>query len=89
MDWKIFLTAFSTLFLAEIGDKTQLAVFTLTASTQKPLAVFLGSALALSVVTGLGVLVGEGVGRVVPAHIMNKLAAALFIGIGIWMLLKR
>jgi putative Ca2+/H+ antiporter (TMEM165/GDT1 family) len=60
MDWKIFGTAFLTLFLAELGDKTQLAVITMTASTESKISVFLGASLALIVVTALGVLIGGG-----------------------------
>jgi len=88
MIWKVVLTAFTTLFLAELGDKTQLAVFTLTASSKAPLSVFVGSVLALSVVTGLGVLFGQGVTKLVPVEILNKSAALLFIGIGVWMFFK-
>ena len=47
MDWKIFGTAFVTLFLAELGDKTQLAVITMTAKTDSKLSIFLGASLAL------------------------------------------
>jgi Ca2+/H+ antiporter, TMEM165/GDT1 family len=58
MDWKIFGSAFITLLLAELGDKTQLAVITMTASTESKLSVFIGASLALVVVTALGVLIG-------------------------------
>ncbi len=84
MDWKIALTTFGALFLAEMGDKTQLAVMTLTASSRKPWAVFLGGSLALVVVTGLGVLLGGVVTRWVPAGVLTKGAAVLFVAIGVW-----
>lgn len=42
MDYRVFVTTFATLFLAEMGDKTQLAAINLTASTKQPLSVFLG-----------------------------------------------
>jgi hypothetical protein len=51
MDWKIFLTTLGTIFLAEIGDKTQLATILMTSKTGRPLAVFGGAVLALSLVT--------------------------------------
>jgi putative Ca2+/H+ antiporter (TMEM165/GDT1 family) len=85
MDWKLLLTAFSTLFLAEFGDKTQLAVVTLAASTRKPWPVFFGAVAALAAVTGLGVLFGEGAARWVPEAWLRRGAATLFIGIGVWM----
>jgi putative Ca2+/H+ antiporter (TMEM165/GDT1 family) len=88
MNLNVILTAFAALFFAELGDKTQLAVLTLTASTKQPLSVFVGASLALILVTGLGTLVGEGVARFVPTHLISKMAAALFIGIGVWMFVK-
>ena len=51
MDWKVFLTAFNMIFLAELGDKTQLATISLTCESDRPLAVFLGTVLALAVVS--------------------------------------
>ena len=84
MDWKVFLSAFGMLFLAEMGDKTQLAVLTLTAQTKQPLAVFLGAALALVLVTLLGVAVGETVTRFIPPVYLHKAAAVLFVAMGVW-----
>ena len=51
MDWRVFLTTFGVIFLAEMGDKTQLAAMTMSAQTKKPWAVFIGSALALTAVS--------------------------------------
>jgi putative Ca2+/H+ antiporter (TMEM165/GDT1 family) len=59
MDWKVLLTTFGILVLAELGDKTQLAVITMTTQTRKPLAVFLGAVSALALVTFLGVVFGH------------------------------
>ncbi len=56
MEWKIFGTAILTVFLAELGDKTQLAVITMTSATESKLAIFFGAALGLIAVTGLAVL---------------------------------
>ena len=89
MDLKIIGTTFMTLFLAEMGDKTQLAVLSLAAATRQPLAVFVGAAGALLLVTGLGVLVGEGLTRIVPEVILHKAAALLFIVIGVVMLFSK
>jgi len=44
MDWRVLLTTFGVIFLAEMGDKTQLAAMTMAAETKKPLAVFIGAA---------------------------------------------
>jgi len=89
MDLKIIGTTFMTLFLAEMGDKTQLAVLSLTAAGKQPLAVFVGAAGALLLVTALGVLVGEGLTRIVPEVILHKAAALLFIVIGVVMLFSK
>jgi putative Ca2+/H+ antiporter (TMEM165/GDT1 family) len=85
---KTFLEAFLALFVAEFGDKTQLAVITLTASTGKPWAVFLGASLALSAVTAFGVVFGQVALRFVPEVVMHRIAATAFIAIGTWMWLK-
>ena len=82
MDWKIVLTTFTTLFLAELGDKTQLAAITMTANTKQPLAVFIGGTLALACVTALGVVFGSALLEVVPEAVIKKVAAAAFIVIG-------
>lgn len=78
--------AFSTLFLAELGDKTQLAVFTLVTKCRAPLEVFLGSMLALGAVTLIGVFFGDLISRHVPPFYLKLGAAFLFIGIGAFML---
>jgi len=89
MDLRLIATTFTTLFLAELGDKTQLAVLSLTASSRQPLAVFVGAALALLAVTAIGVLVGEGVSRIVPPWLIQKAAALAFIAIGVLLLLGK
>jgi putative Ca2+/H+ antiporter (TMEM165/GDT1 family) len=89
MDWKIFLTTLGTIFLAEIGDKTQLATILMTSKTGRPLAVFGGAVLALSLVTLIGVTVGEGLISIVPQAILKKGAAIAFILVGLWMFLGK
>ena len=84
MDWKMAVTTFVTIFLAEMGDKTQLAIVTLSASSKKPLSIFIGGVLALSSVTLIGVLVGEAVTKALPENVLTKMAALLFIAMGIW-----
>jgi putative Ca2+/H+ antiporter (TMEM165/GDT1 family) len=85
MDWKIFLTTFGTIFLAELGDKTQLATIMMTSETKLPWSVFAGAALALCLVTLAGVLFGEGLIAVIPQHILKKVSAVAFVAIGVWM----
>jgi putative Ca2+/H+ antiporter (TMEM165/GDT1 family) len=72
MDWKIFLTTFGTIFLAELGDKTQLATIMMTSKTKLPLSVFTGASLALCLLTLVGVLFGEGLIAVIPQNILKK-----------------
>ena len=86
MDWKIFGTAFITLFLAELGDKTQLAIITMTAKTDSKVAVFLGASLALGFVSLLAVLFGGLISQYVPTEWLQRIVAVAFIVIGVLML---
>ncbi len=89
MDWKIFGTAFITLFLAELGDKTQLAVITMSANTESKLSVFVGASLALIAVTAIGVLAGGVLTQFVPTEWLQRIVAVAFIVIGVLMLLGK
>jgi putative Ca2+/H+ antiporter (TMEM165/GDT1 family) len=89
MDWKVFLTTFGTMFLAELGDKTQLAAIMMTSKTKLPLSVFMGASLALCLVTLVGVLLGEGLIAVIPQNTLKKVAALAFVAIGFWMFLGK
>ena len=82
MNWRIFFLSFGTLFLAELGDKTQLAVFSLAADSRSPFTVFLGASAALIVVTFIGALIGGIVSRLIPALYLRLGAGVLFLGIG-------
>ena len=87
MDVKLFFTVFGTIFLAELGDKTQLAVMALAAENkQGMLWIFLGAALALVLSSLLGVLVGGVITRFVPVHVIHYVAGGAFIIIGILMI---
>ncbi|MFH1368621.1 MAG: TMEM165/GDT1 family protein [Elusimicrobiota bacterium] len=86
MDWKAFLATFGMIFLAELGDKTQLAAISMTSSTKKPWEVFLGATLALAVVTAIGVIFGQSLMRIVPEHAVHTGAGILFILIGVLIL---
>jgi Predicted membrane protein len=86
MDLRVLLTTFGVIFLAEMGDKTQLAAMTMSAQTKKPWAVFLGASLALAAVSALGVVVGATLGNYVPLEWVKRIAAVAFIVIGVLML---
>jgi len=86
MDLRVLLTTFGIIFLAEMGDKTQLAAMTMSADTKKPWAVFIGASLALTAVSAIGVLVGGVVGQYVPLEWVKRVAAVAFIVIGVLML---
>jgi len=80
---KTFLSAFGLIFLAELGDKTQLAAITMSAESGKPWQVFLGAALAMVIITFLACFVGVGIAKVVPKEIIAKVAGVLFVVFGV------
>jgi putative Ca2+/H+ antiporter (TMEM165/GDT1 family) len=79
MDWQLFGLSFITVFLAEIGDKSQLAAIALGGSSKSPRAVFLGSVTALILASFLGVIVGGGVAQFLPTRILKAIAAVSFL----------
>lgn len=89
MDLKIFFTVFMTVFIAEIGDKTQLATLLFAADKQvSKITVFAGASLALIIAAGIGVLAGGLISNYVSGKFLNYLAGTGFIAIGIWTLIK-
>ena len=89
MDLKIFFTIFTTVFIAEIGDKTQLATLLFAADKEvSKLTVFLGASLALTLAAGIGVLAGGIIANYASEKFLHYVAGAGFIGIGIWTLIK-
>jgi putative Ca2+/H+ antiporter (TMEM165/GDT1 family) len=89
MDWRVFLTTFGVILLAEMGDKTQLAAMTMSAQTKKPLMVLIGASLALVAVSAIGVAVGGVLANIVPLHWIKRAAAVSFILIGVLILLDK
>lgn len=83
--WSVFSTVFATVFLAEIGDKTQLAtmLFATKEGTSK-WAIFFGSAAALVLAAGIGVLVGEQLGKWISPKTLKWIAGLGFVAIGLW-----
>jgi putative Ca2+/H+ antiporter (TMEM165/GDT1 family) len=85
IDWKLLWSTFVLLFVAELGDKTQLAVICTSASSDRPRTVFPGAALALITVTLIGTLAGQVIARFVSPDILRKVAAGLFVLMGVLM----
>ena len=89
MDLKVLLTVFTTVFIAELGDKTQLATLLFAADKQvSKFTVFVGASLALIVAAGMGVLAGGIISQYVSEKVLHYVAGIGFIGIGLWTLLK-
>jgi putative Ca2+/H+ antiporter (TMEM165/GDT1 family) len=79
---QLWLVTFLTVFVAEMGDKTQLATLLMSAQSQSPWAIFFGSAGALVTASLLSVVLGEGLGQVIPPGWLQWLAGAGFLVIG-------
>jgi len=89
MDFRILTTVFTSVFIAELGDKTQLAtlLFASDKDTSK-LTVFVGASLALVVTSAIGVIAGAAISQYVSEKMLRYLAGIGFIAIGIWTLIK-
>jgi len=79
------LTTFTTVFLAELGDKTQLAALLLAAQSGRPAIVFVGASLALISSSLVGVLLGRWLAKVLPPQQLERLAGLLMVGLGLWL----
>lgn len=79
------MTTFGMIFLAELGDKTQLATFCFAADGQSKLAVFIGAAAALVLTSLLAVVFGAAVSRLIPPHVIKITAGVFFVVMGVWM----
>ena len=89
MDWRVMITTFGVIFLAEMGDKTQLAAMTMAAESKKPWAVFIAASLALTCVSAIGVVIGGTLGHYLPLIWIKRAAAIAFIVIGLLILLGK
>lgn len=88
MDWHLLGLSFATVFLSELGDKSQLAAIALSGSGKSLRAVFLGTAAALLLASFLGVLLGGGASQLLPTRWVKAISAIGFILIAaklIWM----
>ena len=88
MDWKLFASTFVAIFLAELGDKTQLATLSLAAGSRSKWVVFAASAAALVATSAIAVLAGEALTRAIPPVWIKRAAGGLFIALGVLFLVR-
>lgn len=89
MDWKLVGTVFATVFVAELGDKTQLATFLYAARAENAKwGVFLGAAAALVLASALGVAAGSVIAAHVSPRVLTWAAGIGFIAVGVWTLIR-
>ena len=84
----ILITSFSTIFLAELGDKTQLATLILSAQSGRPLIIFIGAALALITTSLLGVLIGRWIANNLPRQRFTLVSGIIMLSLGIYLVLQ-
>ncbi len=88
IDYRLFATVFATVFLAELGDKTQLATLLYASDVEHSrTVVFVAAGSALVVSTGVAVIAGQALGSLLSPDVMRRVAAVGFLAIGLWMLL--
>jgi hypothetical protein len=83
MDLALLASTFATVFLAELGDKTQLAIVTISGTSSRPGAVFAGSSAALVLASLLGAAAGGSLSAVIPTNALQLAAAVGFLIIGL------
>lgn len=87
--WKIFITTFSVMFIAELGDKTQLAVISLAARYRSPVTVFVAASLAMIAATAIGTALGNYVPALIGGKTIRYVSGAIFILFGILVLMEK
>jgi len=89
MDFKILSTVFTSVFIAELGDKTQLATMLFASDKDvNKFTVFIGASLALILTSAIGVAAGSVISQYVTEKALHYVAGAGFIAIGIWTLVR-
>ena len=83
--FNVLITSFSTIFLAELGDKTQLATLIISAQSGRPLIVFVGAALALISTSLLGVLIGRWIANNLPRQRFTVVSGIVMLSLGIYL----
>lgn len=89
MDWSVFSATFLTIFVAEIGDKTQFAALAAASQTKSTYSVLLATILALSLAGALGVVFGSVLGKYIDPEKMKYLSGTAFVVMGVWILIKK
>jgi putative Ca2+/H+ antiporter (TMEM165/GDT1 family) len=89
MDWTLLFTTFATIFIAEFGDKTQLAAMSLSAGSDKTNEIILGVVGGLAMAGLLGIVAGKILSQFITPEIMKWVSGCLFILIGIITLVKK
>lgn len=84
--WQVFASTFLTIFLAELGDKTQLTTLLMSAESQKPWIVFLGAGSALVLTSLLGVLLGRWLASKIQPRTLNIMAGLILVTIAVTLL---
>ena len=78
MDWNLLVISFTTVFISELGDKSQLAAIALSSNAKSLKPVFLGASSALLLASFLGVWLGGGLGEILPIRVVKAIAALGF-----------
>lgn len=89
MDFKIFSATFMTIFIAEIGDKTQFAAMAAASQTKSTMSVLLATILALALAGSLGVAAGSFLSRFIDPEKMKYISGSVFVLMGFWILFKK
>ena len=84
----ILITTFSTIFLAELGDKTQIATLILSAQSGRPLIIFFGAALALISTSLLGVIIGRWIANNLPRQRFTLVSGIIMLSLGIYLVIQ-
>ncbi len=88
MDWKLTLATFTTIFVAELGDKTQVATIALASQSKSTLSILIGVVVALALAGIIGVFAGRLFAQFINPQILKYTAGSLLIVMGIWMFVR-
>ena len=83
--FSILITTFTTIFLADLGDKTQLATLMLSAQSGRPIVIFTGAALALITTSLLGVIIGQWIANNLPRERFTLISGLIMLSLGIYL----
>lgn len=88
MDWKIFASTFATIFVAELGDKTQLAALSFSAGSVSKWTIFAATSLALIAASAMAIAGGEALSQIVSPLWLRRASGVLFLVMGIVFLVR-